>query len=328
MHRRVYPRIIVFSAAFYLAAYSAILFAQTTMPHPITSLPKPPSSSPPSDPQPSSSTTAPASFPTSSPSAAPSPTTTITTPDLGPAPLRALVSDDIAIPSTPPRIHPFSAVGVQIKAGLAGIGIDLASPLAQHFNLRGNGSFAVYNAGYYIDGITLEGKVNLSSANVSLDWYPFHGGFRISPGVTVYNNTSLTGTLSVLGGQSFDLGDGTYTSSPSDPVHGTGSITFGRRTVPSFTVGWGNMIPRSGRRFSVPFEIGFQYIGPPKINLNLAGTACGGTGCTNIATDPTSQADLQQELTDIDNEIAPLRFYPIISIGFAWAFGLHATGTP
>ena len=239
-----------------------------------------------------------------------------------------MVSDDIAIPQAPPRIHPFSAVGVQIKAGFAGIGIDVATPLAQHFNLRGSGSFAFFNAGYYIDGISLEGRANLSSANVSLDWYPFHGGFRISPGVTVYNGNNLSATLSVPRGQNFSLGNDTYTSSPSDPVHGLGSITFGRHTAPSFTVGWGNMIPRSGRHFSMPFEIGFQYIGPPKINMNLMGTACNNTGCANIATDPASQADLQQELTDIDNEIAPLRFYPIISIGFAWAFGLHARGTP
>jgi hypothetical protein len=240
--------------------------------------------------------------------------------------LHAWVSDDIAIPQAPPRIHPFSAVGIQLKAGVAGIGIDLATPLAQHLNLRGGGSFAVYNAGYDIDGISLEGKVNLSSANVSLDWYPFHGGFRISPGVTIYNGNNLSARLSVPGGQNFSLGDGNYTSSPSDPVHGLGSITFGRRTAPSFTVGWGNMIPRGSRHFSMPFEIGFQYIGPPKINMNLAGTACSSTGCANIATDPTSQADLQQELTDINNEIAPLRFYPIVSIGFAWSFGLHATG--
>jgi len=175
--------------------------------------------------------------------------------------------------------------------------------------------------------MNFDGQISFRSVNVSLDWYPFHGGFRISPGLTIYNGNHLKAALSVPGGQSFNLSDGSYTSSPSDPVHGVGSMTFGRRTAPSFTVGWGNMIPRKGRRFSMPFEIGFQYIGPPKINFNLMGTACNNMGCGDIATDPTSQADLQQELININNEIATLRFYPIISIGVAWAFGSRPTRT-
>jgi len=292
-----------------LGIFPTLLLAQTSMPHPITSFPKPPPSS----------TSSTASTP-----AMPDPVTSL---DLGPPPLHASTNYAISLPVQSPHFHPFSAVAIQLKSGFGGIGIDLATPLAKDINIRGGGSFLAYDGGYYVDGMTLDGKINFRSVNVSMDWYPFHGGFRISPGITIYNGNSLSGTLSVPGGQNFSLGDGTYTSSPSDPVHGLGSMSFGKRTAPSFTLGWGNMIPHSGRRFSVPFEVGFQYIGAPKINFNLMGTSCNNTGCANIATDPTSQADLQQELTDINNEIAPLRFYPIISIGFAWAFGLRSTHT-
>jgi len=295
------------SAICFLCVCPALLSAQTSTPHPIISPPQPP---------PDSSSTA--SSPPSNP---------VVPPELDPAPLRAWTNSTISLPVQPARIHPFSAVGIQIKAGFAGIGIDLATPLTQHLNLRGGGSFAAFNADYDVDGMRFAGHVDFRSATVNLDWYPSRGGFRISPGITVYNGNSFNATLSVPGGQNFDLGDGTYNSSPSDPVRGIGSMTFGRRIAPNFTVGWGNMIPRSGRHFSVPFEIGFQYIGPPRINFNLSGTACNNSGCANIATDPTSQADLQQELADINNQIAPLRFYPIVSIGIAWAFGLktHAS---
>ena len=83
------------------------------------------------------------------------------------------------------------------------------------------------------------------------------------------------------------------------------------------------MVPRSGKHFSVPFEIGFQYIGPPLVTINLAGTACSlgpTTGCASIATDPIAQANLRQEQTDLNNDISPLRFYPIVSLGFAYKF--------
>ena len=108
---------------------------------------------------------------------------------------------------------------------------------------------------------------------------------------------------------------------PADPVHGTASLTFGKRTAPQITMGFGNMIPRSGRHFSVPFEIGMQYIGPPQINFNLAGTACNNAGLLeHVATDPTSQANLQQEEIELNSDIAPLRFYPIVRIGLSYKF--------
>jgi hypothetical protein len=302
MLRRLRFRNFAATAAWFMAACSFVLPAQTNVPHPITSLPKPPSIT-------SSAVSLPAMPPP------------VTTPDLGPAPLLASTNFAVTQPPQPPRFRPFSIFAAQVTASFSGVGIQVATPVAQRFNLRGGGSFITYATIFQTDGINEAAQINLRSANVSLDWYPFHNGFRISPGVTLYNGNNVSATLSVPGGQNFSLGDGTYTSSPSDPVHGTGSMTLGRRTVPSFTVGWGNMIPHNGRRLSIPIEIGFQYIGPPKVNFNLAGTACSNTGCANIATDPTSQADLQQQLATINNEIAPLRFYPIISIGLAWTFG-------
>jgi len=343
---------IVMAVLWFPAACPFQLFAQTSTPQPITSLPKPPSTNAPPTPATNSThpittlprpasditpvqPTAPAATapvsPLDQPTYRPAPAASSSTPSpivspvLGSAPLRAAINPTIESPSQPQRIRPFSALGVQIKAGFAGIGIDIATPLEQHFNLRAGGSFIAPNISYDIDGLSFKGNAKFRSATASLDWYPFHSGFRMSPGVTLYNGNSFNATLSVPGGQNFDLGDGTYTSSPSDPVHGIGSMTFGRHTAPSFTIGWGNMVPRSGSRFSMPFEVGFQYIGAPKINFALMGTACNGMACDSIATDPTAQANLQQELTDINNTIAPLRFYPIISLGLAWAFGSHGT---
>jgi hypothetical protein len=295
-------RIFVSAVACSLAICSTTLVAQTIAPHPITSLPKPPST-------------------TSSTAFMPAMPAPVTSPDLGPAPLLASTNFAVTLPPQPPRVRPFSVFAVQITASFSGVGVQLATPLAHDFNLRSGGSFITYATIYSTDGMNAAALIKLRSSNVSLDWFPFHGGFRVSPGLTVYNGNSGTATLSVPGGRNFSLGDGTYTSSPSDPVRGTASMALGKRTVPSFTVGWGNMIPRNGRRLSVPFEIGFQYIGTPKVNFNLAGTACNNMGCADIATDPTSQADLHQELTNINNEISPLRFYPIISIGLAWTFG-------
>ncbi len=128
------------------------------------------------------------------------------------------------------------------------------------------------------------------------------------------------------GGQAFSLGDGDYTSSTTDPVHGTFDLAFGSKAAPSLTVGFGNILPRKpGKHFSVPFEFGFEYIGPPTVTLTLAGTACqqgqpAVIGCQSIASDPTTQANIRQEQTDINSDLSPLRFYPIVSIGLGYKF--------
>ena len=152
------------------------------------------------------------------------------------------------------------------------------------------------------------------------DWFLFHGGFHISPGLTVYNGNHVRAQAFVPGGSTFTLDDVTYTSVAADPVNGTASLSFGRRIAPSLTVGFGNMIPRNGRRWSIPVEIGVQYIGDPRIDIVLHGTACKLTDCVPIGTDPEAQTDLGNELIELNNDVAPLRFYPIFSVGYAYRF--------
>jgi hypothetical protein len=247
--------------------------------------------------------------------------------DAGPAPLRASLLPEAPTPTRKRfHVHPFSALAIQVKGGFAGIGIDLATPLANRINFRVGGSFYSYSGAYNADGMDIDGEAKFRSATVSFDFFPFNTAFRISPGLTVYNGNNLIAGVSVPGGQPFDLGDGSYISDPTDPIHGSGSLAFGKRVAPSLTIGAGNMIPRSGRHFSVPLEIGFQYIGrPPQISFNLLGSACGSDnmgnyGCSSIQTDPTAQANLQQEVDKINNDITFLRFYPIVSMGMAWRF--------
>jgi hypothetical protein len=218
-------------------------------------------------------------------------------------------------------VRPFSSVGMALTAGSGGIGLELATPLARHFNLRARGSYFSYYGNFTSDGTNVQARLLTRSLNTSVDYYPFHNGFRISPGVTLDNANSMHGAIYIPGGQSFDLGDGTYTSAPGDPINGSASVSFGRRIAPSFTVGWGNIVPRRPRHFAVPLEIGFEYIGAPLLALNLQGSACDqNNNCGPIATDPSSFANEQLQAQKVDKDIYPLRFFPILSVGFGWSF--------
>jgi hypothetical protein len=211
---------------------------------------------------------------------------------------------------------PFDAVGVGVKVSLLGFGGEAATPLSRHFNLRGGVNVFGYDRTFHKDGVDYAGQIHFRSGEAHFDWFPFRGSFHLSPGALIYNGNQVTADASVSGGQSFTLNGTSYTSDPADPVVGTGKISF-NKAGPMLTMGFGNLVPRH-HRFSVPFEIGAVYTGAPTMALNLTGSACDSTGqnCSSIATDPTIESNVQAERAKINKDVAPFRFYPIISLGF------------
>ncbi|WP_089406532.1 hypothetical protein [Granulicella rosea] len=225
-------------------------------------------------------------------------------------------------------IRPFSDLAAEIKFGSGGVGFDLATPLSQHLNLRGGASFFSYNANLVEDGLHIDGNLNFTNAALSLDYYPFHNGFRISPGITLYNDTSLNANLTVPGNQNYSLGNEDAISDPLDPIRGTATFHFGHKVSPRLTAGWGNMIPRKGdQRWSVPFEVGVQFASTPKVRLNITGSGCQydtdpTDGSVSFDCGPVDQSDVQQEQQELQSDINGLRFFPVISIGLSYRFGL------
>jgi hypothetical protein len=267
------------------------------------------------------------------------------TPLAQPEPIASLNASPVALPhgavawgvgsygaaQEPLRVgaEPFSSIAVQIKMGLAGPGIDLATPVGSKLNLRAGVSFFQYNPSFTVDGEIINGTIQLRTVNEAFDFYPFGNGFRISPGMTFYNGNHITATTSVPGGQTFTLDNVQYISGPNDPIRGTFDLAFGNQLAPSLTIGWGNMIPRKGGHWSFPFEIGAEYIGKqPRIALQLAGTACqGGTAppfCQTVASDPTTQQNVLAEQQLLNSNVPrQLRFFPIVSIGVSYKFSLQ-----
>ena len=245
----------------------------------------------------------------------------------GGAPIAAALgasSSGSTMPASASRPGGFPGIGVGVKVGILGVGVEAAVPVGRHLNVRGGGNFFSYSDTLTQDGITYNANLQFRSGEASVDWFPWAKGFHISPGALIYNGNQVTGGANVPGGKTFTLNSTTYTSSATSPVTGSGSLTC-TKAAPKLTVGWGNLVPRSERHFSFPFEAGFAYVGDPKFVLNLAGTACynyqGTLYCDNVATDPNIQANLAAEQKKISNDVATYaRFFPIISQGFAVRF--------
>ena len=224
-------------------------------------------------------------------------------------------------------------------AGISPLGIQLqaATNITRHFNVRGTGSFFGYTDSFTTNGISASAKLNLASAGASLDVYPFHSGFRLSPGVLFYNQNGLSASTNVAPGTSFTLNESTYYSASANPVTGAtpvvGTATLGlyaNKPAFSITTGWGNMVKSTGH-WSFPFEAGVAFTGQPTLTASLSGWACldqAQTQCQNIAdpNNPIAQAvqnNLSAQIAKWTSDISPLRFYPILSFGVGYSFRIR-----
>ncbi len=210
-------------------------------------------------------------------------------------------------------------IGVGVKVSTLGIGGEVAVAVTHRSNVRFG--FNAFNYGHTFDkdGVTYKGALDLRSAQATYDLF-FFKEFHISPGVLVYNGNNVTANASVPGGKSFTLSNTNYVSSAADPIAGTGKLTV-YKAAPMILFGIGNLVPRS-RHFSTSFEIGAAYQGPPRVTLNLSGSACDSTGlfCRSISSDPTIQSNIAAEQVKLNKSASPYKFYPVLSFGVGFKF--------
>jgi hypothetical protein len=218
------------------------------------------------------------------------------------------------------RMRPFSTVAVGLRISSFGPGLEMATPLSQHLNLRSIINVIDYGHKFTADGGDYNAEIHFHSAQMSVDWFPFlHGGFHISPGIMAFNN-KLAAQLKVPPGQTFELEDYELTSSLDNPLHGGATATYGRKIAPVLMAGFGNILPRNGRHFTAPFEFGVAYPGAAQISASLQGIACQPEGCADVSTDPEAQSAVVQKQNELNSDLNKFQLYPIVSMGVAYRF--------
>ena len=214
--------------------------------------------------------------------------------------------------------------GVDAHVGINGIGGDVALAVAPHFNVRLGGQFFGYSTSFQEEGANVNATLRLGGGTASLDWFPFHNGFHISPMLVFLNQTNVRATVIVPPGETISLDDGDYVSSQADPLHGNASISVWK-TSPGLAIGYGNIIPRSGKHFSFPVEVGFYYVGQPTLKVAFTGSACDPSepeplGCQPVDQDAGFQHDLAAFIARNNNNLSYASFIPIVSFGVGYSF--------
>ncbi len=214
---------------------------------------------------------------------------------------------------------PFSHLAFGVSASTLGGSAQLATPLGNRFNLRVGGNFLQFQYPFTKDGVQYTPQIKLESGQGTLDWFPGNGEFHVSAGALYFRN-GFSGLAAVQPGQVYTLGGTKYINSIDDPVSGTASLKYDRKVAPMLLLGWGNLIPRTGRHLTFPIEVGIAYMGAPTSTLQLNGTSCTTDGCFNNATDPSTLSNIKQEQNEINNDLRYTKFYPVLSVGFGYRF--------
>jgi len=217
---------------------------------------------------------------------------------------------------------PLPRFGLAASVGSLGAGLQAATSLAQHTNLRfGVNYFSLGLSGTdSSSNLSYNARLRLGSAEVLLD-QNLKGPFHVSAGALLYDAFQGSGSVRVAGGQSITLNHTSYYSAASDPVTGTASIGA-RKVAPEVLIGFGNLLPRGSRHFTANFDLGVAFQGSPSARLSLLGSTCNapGAGCSPISSNPAVQANIIAQQGILNNDLKPFQFYPILRLSFGYKF--------
>lgn len=225
--------------------------------------------------------------------------------------------------ATKPAVHTGEdqgRVGFAVKGSFLGVGAEVAARATHRTNVRAGFNVLGYSRGFDKDGVKYDGHLSFRTIEAHYDILPWARSFHISPGMLAYLGNPISANAFLPGTKSFTLGSTDYTSDPNNPVHIHGRLNF-NQVAPMITVGFGNLVHRDDKRFTVPFEIGVAFQGSPKTTLNLTGNVCDAQGANcQSASSSSVQNNVVAEQTKLNNDIRVFKMYPIISVGFGYKF--------
>ena len=197
----------------------------------------------------------------------------------------------------PPRIE------AALTLGSLGAGPEFTFRPSPYLGLRASAGFLSVNHTFGVNDIDSRGGLRLASYGGTIDLYPFRKGLRLSAGLRVNRNkVRLTATPN----GPVSVGQLTFTPDQIGTLSGTVTVAD---LAPTFTLGY-----HTGKARGLTFAIdgGVMLQGTPRVNdLTANGT---------LAADPTFQAQLADEQTQVNAKIDQYKVYPILQVSIGYGF--------
>jgi hypothetical protein len=205
-----------------------------------------------------------------------------------------------------------SGVGLALRAGTTGIGADVDVGLLSNVSARLGYSGFDYNHSITNTNVTYTGKLKVSDISALFDWYPFHGGFRLTAGIV--GGGLKVGVTGQPTGGTYTINNTTYTAAQVGSL--TGQLKFGNSASPYVGLGWGDPVGTS-HHLHFLFDVGAIYGGTPNVMLTAnCGVAAppGSPICTQL------QSDVLAEKQKLQNDVTIVKWYPVVTLGLAYRF--------
>jgi hypothetical protein len=190
-----------------------------------------------------------------------------------------------------------------IRASTQGAGIEVSRKLGKSTALRVGLNYTNIDFTSNQAGIEYQADFEFKSANLFLDYYPRNGPFRLTGGLVIDQNKA---SVTALPGLSYTIGDITFTEAEVGTLEG--SVSFSDVT-PYVGIGIGN--PFRGGKWTFTLEAGAYLINPQAVLTSTGGT---------LSNDPALLAEIEREVTDLNNDMDSLPVWPVIGFTLSRRF--------
>ncbi len=195
-----------------------------------------------------------------------------------------------------------AGVGLTLKGGTLGIGVDGTVSLVPRLNARGNFNFFNYSFTGTQSDVKYKTDLKLKSFAVLIDLHPaLRSGFRLSGGLLFNRNKIEMKSDQITG--TYTIGSQTYTSNQVGSLNG--GVDF-KPNAPYLGLGWGNA---TGRRIGFALDLGVVFQGSPDVSLAATGP---------IASDANFQQNMNQEVQNVEDDLKNFKYYPVVALGITF----------
>ncbi|MEL7040258.1 MAG: hypothetical protein AAGL90_01965 [Pseudomonadota bacterium] len=173
------------------------------------------------------------------------------------------------------------------------------------FQIRAGVNYLAFDEDIDVDDITYDGELDFSGFGAFVDVHPFGGSFFVTGGAYAGGKSiDLTATSDVA----IEIGDMIYT--PDEYGRLEGDVEFDD-IVPFLGLGWDTTFETDGN-WGFNVLAGAAVFGSGDVTLD----AVGGT----LSDNPLLQAELAQEVQDIEDEIEDYELWPVVQVGLSYRF--------
>lgn len=191
-------------------------------------------------------------------------------------------------------------------AGTTGVGADVSWRFHDNFGLSARYTSGLsWSGDFDDDDIEYAGDIDLRAGALTLDYYPFSGGFFLTAGIML-PDMEANATGRARDGMTYEFEGNTYTAAQLGEVRGTVTVADGVQ-------------PYLGLGYRRSHASGFGFFGELGVmatNLDVSLS----TSNDYESTDAQFRQDLRAEEQRIKNDIDKFPVYPVALVGVTYTF--------